>query len=74
MSGGLKNIERELGIKRNEDVADIDGFEAVRLWYRYLGGDENALKLLVDYNIEDIKNLKFLMEYAYDNLKKKTFI
>ena len=69
--GGLKRIEREVGICRDDDLQDISGFDAVRLWYKYKKGDEEALKLLVKYNIADIENLKTLMEFAYDKLKQK---
>ncbi|MCA9496112.1 MAG: ribonuclease H-like domain-containing protein [Nanoarchaeota archaeon] len=62
-SGGLKKIEKALGVNRAEEVADIDGFEAVRLWRRYKRGDENALELLLKYNEEDIVNLKYLLDY-----------
>ncbi|MCA9460339.1 MAG: ribonuclease H-like domain-containing protein, partial [Nanoarchaeota archaeon] len=68
--GGLKKIEKELGVNRAEEVADIDGFEAVRLWRRYKKGDESALELLLKYNEEDIVNLKYLLEY-YLNEKMK---
>jgi uncharacterized protein YprB with RNaseH-like and TPR domain len=62
-SGGLKKIELELGISRPDEVANVNGFEAVRLWRRYKQGDLRALETLVKYNIEDIVNLKFLLEY-----------
>lgn len=63
LQGGLKSIERQLGISRDDDVAAIDGFEAVRLWRRYQRGDKEALRLLVKYNQDDIVNLKTLLEY-----------
>lgn len=67
-SGGLKKIEQELGIDRG-DISNIDGREAVRLWRRYLRGDREAMTLLLKYNQEDIRNLKFLLEYY---IKRKT--
>jgi len=69
-AGGLKKIERELGIVRDESVADVDGREAVRLWRRYQRGDKKALDILLKYNEEDIVNLKFLLEYYLDRKKK----
>ncbi len=72
-SGGLKNIEKMIGIQRDDDLGDIDGFEAVRLWHRYKRGDEEALNLLIKYNIADIENLKTLMNFAYDKLLKVEF-
>ena len=68
LKGGLKKIEKELGITRDEEVEGVDGFEAVRLWRRYKNGDENALRKLLIYNKEDIVNLKTLLDYY---LKRK---
>ena len=72
-SGGLKKIEKEIGISREDDILDVDGFEAVRLWYKYLRGDKQALDLLVKYNIADIENLKVMMDFAYGLLEKKYY-
>ena len=62
LTGGLKKIEVELGISRNEDVVGISGFDAVRLWKQYERGDQDALELLLEYNREDIVNLKTIIE------------
>ena len=41
----------------------IGGFEAVMLWLRYQNyGDQGALALLLQYNKEDVVNLKTLRE------------
>ncbi len=72
-TGGLKRIEREVGIQRDSDLKEVDGFEAVRLWYKYKRGDKEALDTLVRYNIADIENLKTLMELTYTKLKEKSF-
>ncbi len=59
--GGFKGVERQLGIKRN--LADVNGWEAVRLWYRYVDAfDLDALNRLLEYNKEDVVNLKTLKE------------
>ncbi|MCK4634909.1 MAG: ribonuclease H-like domain-containing protein [Candidatus Aenigmarchaeota archaeon] len=71
--GGLKMIEKKLGIQRSEETQGMDGFEAVALWKRYERGDKGALKLLMDYNREDVENLKPLMEFAYEKLRKEVF-
>jgi hypothetical protein len=64
LSGGLKNIEKIIGIKRDDEVEDINGFEAVRLWRKYENyNDKEALNLLLKYNKEDIINLKYLLDY-----------
>lgn len=54
--GGLKRVERILGIKRH--FPDIDGQEAMRLWYWYeTRSDRHALARLLEYNREDVMNL-----------------
>ncbi|HEV8051984.1 MAG TPA: ribonuclease H-like domain-containing protein [Parachlamydiaceae bacterium] len=63
LQGGLKNIEIQLGISRGVELAGVDGFEAVRLWYQYKKGHQNALEKLLRYNEQDIINLKFLLDH-----------
>ena len=69
--GGLKAIEKEFGISRDESVEDIDGYDATVLWARYLRGDRTALQQLITYNTEDVVHLKAIMEMAYDKLAKQ---
>ena len=71
-SGGLKRIEKEVGVNRCDELAEVDGFEAVRLWRRYQKGDLSALELLKKYNEADVVNLKTLMDFSYKKLKEKT--
>jgi len=59
--GGLKLVEQQLGIPR--ELKGVSGREAIMLWWKYHDeGDENALALLLQYNKEDIVNLKGLRE------------
>jgi len=59
--GGLKSVERQLGIDRH--LKDVNGLEAVRLWCRYVNDyDQQALATLLEYNREDVVNLKTLKE------------
>ena len=59
--GGFKSVEQQLGIPRQ--LQGISGWDAVRLWWRYLdGGDLDALATLLEYNREDVMNLKVLRE------------
>lgn len=59
--GGFKAVEHQLGIPRR--LKGINGFEAVMLWWRYVNeGDRNALELLLEYNREDVMNLKVLRQ------------
>jgi len=62
--GGLKEVERKLGVHRDIAIQGVDGFEAVRLWHRYRRGDRAALTKLVFYNLTDVVNLVELMDIA----------
>ena len=56
--GGLKGIERDLGILRDLETRVLAGSDAVRLWRTYKRkGSINALRLLVSYNRADCENL-----------------
>ncbi|MCX9084096.1 MAG: ribonuclease H-like domain-containing protein [Candidatus Methanoperedens sp.] len=67
-SGGLKKIECSLGIRRSEETEGISGFEAVHLWHKYKRGDEEALETLIKYNIEDVENLKKIIDITYQKM------
>ena len=59
--GGLKAVERQLGIERR--LKEVDGHEAIRLWWRYVDYfDTDALATLLEYNKEDVLNLRVLKE------------
>ncbi|MDD5511182.1 MAG: ribonuclease H-like domain-containing protein [Dehalococcoidales bacterium] len=59
--GGLKKVERQLNIPRQ--LQSITGYEAVQLWYKYLQDeDHEALSTLLEYNKEDLINLRALRE------------
>ena len=69
LTGGLKNIERHTGIGRSDDIAEVDGFEAVVLWKRWTKyKDQDALDKLVKYNVEDTVNLEPLAQLIYPQL------
>jgi uncharacterized protein len=70
-SGGLKNIEKLLGISRSEDTEGMTGFDAVKLWKQYERGDREALDKLIKYNKEDIVNLKTIIELTYPKMVEK---
>jgi len=73
VTGGLKRIEERFGFEREDDLKGLDGYDAVKLWQRYIRRkDEAALDKLVRYNAADISNLKKLMEWAYAEKRKRT--
>ena len=61
LKGGLKKVEQKLGIGR--DTAGMDGWMAVRLWWDYINNnDKEALDTLLNYNREDVVNLRKLRQ------------
>jgi len=59
LKGGLKAVERKLGIDRK--LKNVDGYMAVQLWWDYVNNSsQESLKTLLDYNQEDVVNLKVL--------------
>ena len=68
LKGGLKGVERTLGIARPDELHGVDGFMAVRLWNAHRAGREGALETLVSYCLEDVVNLEPLLAHVYDGL------
>jgi uncharacterized protein YprB with RNaseH-like and TPR domain len=66
LAGGLKSVERAVGIARPDGVRDLDGWDAVRLWGEYRRGRTESLRTLATYNLEDILNLEVLLRIAID--------
>ena len=69
--GGLKSVERQLGIRRG--LTEIYGYEAVRLWQSYVNDNaKDALATLLENNKEDAINLKTLKEMLLYPFKSTT--
>lgn len=61
LKGGFKSVEKQLKISRR--LQDVDGFRAIQLWKHYKHyGNKKALEILLEYNREDVVNLKKLRE------------
>lgn len=73
LKGGLKSIEKQLGLSRGEDTDGLTGLDAIRLWRQHQRGHRTALQTLLAYNREDVINLESLSEYAYTRLKRSSF-
>lgn len=71
IKGGLKDIEKELGIKRqNKIIERMYGGDPFLLWRMFLGsGDDYYLRILVEYNEEDCINMKQIANIIYERLK-----
>jgi len=69
LRGGLKKIEKMLGIVR--ETEGLNGYDAVKLWKKWVEKkDKSALKKLIIYNKEDVVNLKKIMDYVIIKLRK----
>lgn len=68
LRGGLKRIERRLGISRPPEVEGLNGWDAVRLWREYMAGRRGALELLLRYNACDARNLEPLLAHTLQAL------
>lgn len=74
LKGGLKKIEKLLGIKRSNVVERFYGGDALTLWKMYRAtGDDYYLNLLIEYNEYDIINLKTIAEHCVKKLKETLF-
>ncbi|WP_420267072.1 ribonuclease H-like domain-containing protein [Candidatus Magnetominusculus dajiuhuensis] len=74
LKGGFKYFEKCFGINRDDDIAAMDGYDAVKLWQMYKRGDRASLDTLIKYNREDTVNLMPIGEEIYNQLKKSTGI
>ncbi len=74
LKGGLKQIEKQLEIKRRKEVDGLGGQDACTLWQTFMAtGNDYYLDLLIKYNEEDTINLKQLADYSILKLWDKIF-
>ncbi len=73
LKGGFKAVEVQLCIPRK--LKGITGWDAVVLWFRYVNNaDKDSLSLLLEYNGEDVINLKALRRKLCDSPVKPIII
>ena len=71
--GGLKAIERQLGITRGQELEGMNGDDAVRCWNRWRHSrEEEAKARLLHYNEADCVNLQPLAEAFYRLMAQST--
>lgn len=64
--GGLKIIERQLGLQRDSELQGMTGADACLLWNRWRHGrDQEARTRLLAYNQADCTNLEPLADMLY---------
>lgn len=66
LQGGLKDMEKQVGIVRPADIKDMRGVEAIQLWGQWKNsGDLAAYKRLTTYCKADCVNLKDFSDAVY---------
>jgi uncharacterized protein YprB with RNaseH-like and TPR domain len=71
-TGGLKQIEQDLGILRSDITSGLSGHDAVSLWNDYCSsGCRGSLDLLVEYNTADVVNLRPLAGFVFDKMRSR---
>ncbi len=72
LKGGFKAVEQQLSIPRR--LQGITGLDAVLLWQKYKDyGDRDDLATLLEYNKEDVMNLKVLRERLYSHILQEGY-
>ncbi len=71
LKGGLKSIERQLGLERSPDTRGLSGWDAVRLWWEYQHGNPASLETLLRYNAEDVLNLEHLLNHGLAEMTRR---
>jgi uncharacterized protein YprB with RNaseH-like and TPR domain len=74
IKGGLKKLEQDFGIQRDESVQGLDGYDAVKLWEHARAGSSAAMDRLIRYNKEDTVNLMQIAPILYERLRQSTGI
>jgi uncharacterized protein YprB with RNaseH-like and TPR domain len=73
LGGGLKDLEKQLGIVRGDDIKEIRGTEAIRLWGAWRGGDQDAYRRLTRYNQADCVNLAAFAAHIFKRRREAGF-
>jgi uncharacterized protein YprB with RNaseH-like and TPR domain/predicted nuclease with RNAse H fold/dephospho-CoA kinase len=71
LTGGQKKIEKEIGLERETEIAEMKGENAPILWHQYKQGSLEALKSLVEYNHADIEGLRHIFDVVVERLLGK---
>jgi hypothetical protein len=75
LQGGLKDMEKQVGIARPADIKDMRGAEAIQLWGQWKNsGDMAAYRRLTTYCKADCVNLKDFSEAVYRKKWQTTYV
>lgn len=70
MTGGQKEIERVLGVSRDQGIVEVGGEMAPVLWNAYTRGDTDALRRLLRYNAADLDGMRHILNASVSRLLK----
>jgi uncharacterized protein YprB with RNaseH-like and TPR domain len=73
LSGGLKDMEKQIGIQRAADIKEMRGLEAIQLWGAWKAGDQAAYQRLTTYCKADCVNLQDFAAHVYRRKWEKTY-
>ncbi len=73
LGGGLKDMEKQLGITRAAEIKDMRGIEAIQLWGAWKNGDLAAYQRLTTYCKADCANLRAFADTIYARKKAQVF-
>lgn len=65
LTGGQKEIEHHVGFTRPKSLTEVDGKEAIALWYSFLFGKRSALKRLIQYNFYDVVGMAYILDCVF---------
>lgn len=72
--GGLKQVEREIGVARSPETSSMCGWDAVVLWDQWQTYRRPAtLNRLVRDNLEDVANMRPVLDHALSLIEAQTF-
>jgi uncharacterized protein YprB with RNaseH-like and TPR domain len=72
-TGGLKRVEKKVGLKRPRALSLLDGVDAPILWDKHLNGHKHALPTLLAYNCADAVSLQTIAQLLFNEKVGKRF-
>jgi uncharacterized protein len=75
LNGGLKDMEKQIGIQRPVDIKEMRGMEAIQLWGAWkTANDQAAYQRLTTYCKADCVNLKDFAQHVYAKKWEKVYL
>jgi uncharacterized protein len=75
LNGGLKDMEKQIGIQRPVDIKEMRGLEAIQLWGAWkTANDQAAYQRLTTYCKADCVNLKDFAQHVYAKKWEKVYV